>query len=173
MRPPRLSIPLDDLPKYSEAFPFLWTTWVPGTIPKIINVSKVSREVAELVARLYRGLKDEHPKREREVVQFTLQCILTMFAEDIGLLPQEYFTTLLYEGARGRDVDKRLRELFKLMSTRDSPAPRAVPFFNGGLFTNPVTLPLGDVQLAALTKASEANWKYVDPHIFVASSKAS
>ena len=97
---PRLSIPLDDLPKYSEAFPFLSTTWVPGTTPKIINVSKVSREVAELVARLYTSLKEQHPKREREVVQFTLQCILTMFAEDIGLLPQEYFTTLLYDGAR-------------------------------------------------------------------------
>lgn len=163
---PRLSIPLDDLPKYSEAFPFLSPAWMPGTTPKIINVSKVSREVAELVARLYRSLKEQHPKREREVVQFTLQCILTMFAEDIGLLPQEYFTTLLYEGARGRNVEKRLRDLFRLMSTKDVPGPRAVPFFNGGLFTNAVTLPLGDAQLSALTKASEANWKYVDPHIF-------
>jgi SAM-dependent methyltransferase len=163
---PRLSIPLDDLPKYSEAFPFLSTAWVPGTTPKIINVSKVSREVADLVARLYRSLKDQHPKREREVVQFTLQCILTMFAEDIGLLPQEYFTTLLYEGARGRDVERRLAELFRLMSTRDIPSPRVVPYFNGGLFTDSVTLPLGDAQLAALIKATEANWKYVDPHIF-------
>jgi SAM-dependent methyltransferase len=163
---PRLSIALDDLPKYSEAFPFLSTAWTPGTLPKIINVSKVSREVAELVARLYTSLKEQHPEQERDVVQFTLQCILTMFAEDIGLLPQEYFTSLLYDGARSRDVEKRLGELFRLMSTRDVPSPRAVPFFNGGLFTSPVTLPLGDLQLAALTKASEANWTHVDPHIF-------
>lgn len=164
---PRLSIPLGDLPKYSEAFPFLWTSWVPGTTPKIINISKVSTEVAEVVARLYRSLREQHgAAAEREVVQFTLQCILTMFAEDIGLLPQEHFTTLLYEGARAGDVEQRLRELFALMSTRDVPGRRAVPFFNGGLFTRPVTLPLGDAQLAALTKASEANWKYVDPHIF-------
>ncbi len=163
---PRLSIPLDDLPKYSEAFPFLSPSWHPGTTPTIINVSKVSREVAELVARLHRSLRDQHSERESDVVQFTLQCILTMFAEDIGLLPQEHFTSLLYEGARERDVEKRLRELFRLMSMRDVPAPRAVPFFNGGLFTHPVTLPLGDAQLTALTKAAEANWKYVDPHIF-------
>jgi SAM-dependent methyltransferase len=163
---PRLSIPLEDLPKYSEAFPFLAPGWIPGTMPKIINVSKVSREVAELVARLYRSLKEQHPKQEREVVQFTLQCILTMFAEDIRLLPQEYFTSLLYDGARSGDVEKRLRDLFRLMGTRDVPGPRAVPFFNGGLFTRPVTLPLGDAQLAALIKASEANWKYIDPHIF-------
>lgn len=163
---PRLSIPIHELPKYSEAFPFLAVKWVPGTLPKIINVSKVSGEVADLVARLYRSLKEQHPERERDVVQFTLQCILAMFAEDIGLLPQEYFTTLLYEGARAKDVEARLTELFRLMSTRDVPGPRAVPYFNGGLFTNPVSLPLGDAQLAALTKASEANWKYVDPHIF-------
>ncbi|HZL16483.1 MAG TPA: DNA methyltransferase [Polyangia bacterium] len=163
---PRLSIQVDDLPKYSEAFPYLSTAWVPGMTPKIINVSKVSREVADLVARLYRSLKEQHSNREKDVVQFTLQCILTMFAEDIGLLPQEYFTTLLYDGGRGGDAEKRLRELFGVMGTRDVPGPRAVPFFNGGLFTDPVTLPLGDAQLGALTKASEANWKYVDPHIF-------
>ena len=163
---PRLTIALDDLPKYSEAFPFLAQHWVPGTTPTIINVSKVSGEVAELVARLYRSLKQQHPKRERDVVQFTLQCILTMFAEDIGLLPQEYFTSLLYDGARSRDVETLLGDLFRLMSTRNVPGVRAIPFFNGGLFTNPVTLPLGDAQLSALTKASEANWKYVDPHIF-------
>ena len=52
------------------------------------------------------------------------------------------------------------------MNTRDLPAPRVVPYFNGGLFTDVVTLPLGDAQLMALTKAAEANWTYVDPHIF-------
>jgi SAM-dependent methyltransferase len=89
-----------------------------------------------------------------------------MFAEDVGLIPREYFTTLLYEGMRAGDVEKRLGTLFDLMSKRDAPAPRAVPFFNGGLFTKPVALPLGAGQLKALTKAAEADWKYVDPHIF-------
>lgn len=41
-----------------------------------------------------------------------------------------------------------------------------VPCFNGGLFTKAATLPLGDGQVQALTKASESNWSYVDPHIF-------
>ncbi|HBQ10883.1 MAG TPA: hypothetical protein DEF51_06770, partial [Myxococcales bacterium] len=42
---PRLSVALDELPKYSEAFPFFEPDWVPGTTPKIINVDKVSKEV--------------------------------------------------------------------------------------------------------------------------------
>ncbi|WP_437586887.1 DNA methyltransferase [Sorangium sp. So ce1000] len=163
---PRLATPIDDLPKYSDAFVFLGEGWVPGTTPKIVNVGKVSREVADLVAKLYRSLKSKFPKREAEVIRFTLQCIITMFAEDIGLLPPDYFTTLLYEGARHRDVERRLRELFALMGTRDVKPPRPVAYFNGGLFAAPVTLPLGDAELTALTRAAEAHWKYVDPHIF-------
>jgi hypothetical protein len=89
-----------------------------------------------------------------------------MFAEDIGLLPRNYFTSLLYDGAKRKDVERRLHELFTQMNTRDLPAPRVVPYFNGGLFTDVTTLPLGDAQLMALTKADEANWSLVDPHIF-------
>ena len=163
---PRLATPIDDLPKHSEAFNFLGESWVPGTTPKIVNVGKVSREVADLVAKLYRSLKSKLPNRKADVIQFTLQCIITMFAEDIGLLPPEYFTALLYDGAQHRDVERRLHDLFKLMATRDVTPPRVVAYFNGGLFASPVTLPLGDAELTALTRAAEANWKYVDPHIF-------
>lgn len=163
---PRLTMAIDDIAKHSDALLFLGQEWVPGTTPKIVNVGKVSRDVADLVARVHRSLAAKHPGRESDVVNFTLQCIVTMFAEDIGLLPREHFTSLLYEGARHRDVERRLRELFKLMATADAPPPRTVAYFNGGLFAEPVTFPLDDVELAALTKAAEANWKYVDPHIF-------
>jgi SAM-dependent methyltransferase len=163
---PRLAIRIDDLPKYSEAFPFFTKEWTPGALPKIVNVEKVSEEVADLVGRLYRSVLAAHPKRERDVIRFVLQCITSMFAEDIGLLPKNYFTSLLYNGAKSGDVERRLRELFTQMNARDLPAPRVVPYFNGGLFTDVSTLPLGDAELKALTKAAEANWTYVDPHIF-------
>ncbi len=163
---PRLATRIDDLPKYSEAFPFFTTEWVPGATPRIVNVEKVSEEVADLVARLYRSVRAQHPTREPDVIRFTLQCITAMFAEDIGLLPKNYFTSLLYDGARAGKVEQRLRELFEQMNTGDLPAPRVVPYFNGGLFTDVVTLPLGEQQVMALTKAAEANWTYVDPHIF-------
>jgi hypothetical protein len=163
---PRLAIRIDDLPKYSEAFPFFMTDWVPGATPRIVNVEKVSEEVADLVARLYRSVRAAHPGREGDVIRFTLQCITAMFAEDIGLLPKNYFTSMLYDGAKAGDVERRLHALFTQMNTRDLPAPRVVPYFNGGLFTDVSTLPLGDDQVKALTKAAEANWTYVDPHIF-------
>jgi len=163
---PRLAIRIDDLPKYSEAFPFFTNEWTPGAVPRFVNVEKVSEEVADLVARLYRSVRAQHPGREKDVIRFTLQCITAMFAEDIGLLPRNYFTSLLYDGARRKDLERRLHELFTQMNTHDLPAPRVVPYFNGGLFTDVTTMPLGDAQLMALTKAAEANWSFVDPHIF-------
>ncbi|KAB2910397.1 MAG: SAP domain-containing protein, partial [Kofleriaceae bacterium] len=136
---PRLAIRIDDLPKYSEAFPFFTKEWTPGAVPKIVNVEKVSEEVADLVARLYRSVRAAHPTRQRDVIRFTLQCITAMFAEDIGLLPKNYFTTLLYNGAKASDVEHRLHQLFTQMNTPDLPAPRVVPYFNGGLFTDVTT----------------------------------
>jgi hypothetical protein len=43
---PRLAIRIDDLPKYSEAFPFFTKEWTPGAVPRIVNVEKVSADVA-------------------------------------------------------------------------------------------------------------------------------
>ncbi len=166
---PRLSVALDELPKYSEAFPFFEPDWVPGTTPKIINVDKVSKEVADLVAKVYRALAESNPGRAEDVTRFTLQCIVAMFSEDIGLLPKEYFTTLLYRAAEEGAAEEggaaeKLAELFRQMATEGDDS--GVPYFNGGLFTDPVTLELGESPLRALTKASEANWTFVDPHIF-------
>ncbi len=164
---PRLTFALDELPKYSEAFPFFTPDWKPGETPKIINVAKVSKEVADLVAKVYRALLAKNRDRQEDVIRFSLQCIVAMFAEDVGLLPKEYFTTLLYRAAEEGDAETKLGELFSAMSTKPKKGEeRAIPFFNGGLFTDPVALNLGAAPLKALTKAAEANWKYVDPNIF-------
>lgn len=162
---PRLSIALDEIPKYSEAFVFFERDWTPGSTPKIVNVDKVSKEVAELLARVYRALKAHNPDRGEEVIQFTLQCIVAMFAEDVGLLPNDYFSTLLYRAAEEGDAEEKIGALFRAMSS-SAPNDAGIPFFNGGLFHDPMNLTLGEGSLRALTKAAEANWTFVDPHIF-------
>ncbi|MEQ8272481.1 MAG: N-6 DNA methylase [Deltaproteobacteria bacterium] len=166
---PRLTLALDELPKYSEAFPFFAPDWIPGTTPKIINVDKVSKEVADLVAHVYRALAAENPERRDDAIRFTLRCIVAMFAEDIGLLPKEYFTALLYQAGVDGDAEAKLGELFRWMNTpraeRDEES-KSIPYFNGGLFEGATDLALNDAVLRALTKAAEANWIHVDPHIF-------
>ena len=122
------------------------------------------RIATELVVRVYRSFKAENPGRDQEVTQFTLQCVIAMFAENIGLLPRQYFTNLLYQGGARGDASDRVAELFRQMSTPDGHGE--IRFFNGGLFKNPVALPINPTQLTALTTAAEAEWSFVDPHIF-------
>lgn len=109
-----------------------------------------SKHVAKLVADVYRSFEAEHPLRANDVVRFTLQCTLAMFAQDIGLLPRKQFTSVLHQAAEHGDASARLAELFRLM----------------GLFEQPVTLPVNASQLATLTHAAQADWVLVDPHIF-------
>jgi hypothetical protein len=149
----RLERPLDELSKYSEAFPFLARDWSPGATPQIINVERVSTEVAEVVARVHRSFAARNPDRQDDVIRFTLQCIIAMFAEDIGLLPKEHFTSLLYQAAAHGDAEARLGELFRQMS-EPGEGDRVIRYFNGGLFGKPVVLPVSKDQLTLLTKAS-------------------
>lgn len=163
---PLLSIEVEELAKYSEALSFLTKGWdsKQGLGP-ILNVAAVSKEVAARVGHFYRSLIGGGVEQE-DAVRFTLQCITAMFAEDIGLLPDDALTLRLYEAQEDkRTVREVLDELFGQMSTKPT-GPREIRYFNGGLFTTPVILDLTDEQLRALTKSAEADWSEVDPHIF-------
>lgn len=161
---PRLSISLDELAKHSESFAFLAPDWSSDQSIHVLDVDKLSRDVADRVAKVYRQLI-ERGVEEDLAVRFVLQCIIAMFAEDIGLLPKDTFTKLLYNAKANGDAKERLHELFWQMSTPATSA-REIPYFNGGLFAEPVALELNAEQLDALTRASEADWSQVDPHIF-------
>jgi hypothetical protein len=136
--------------------------------------AKVTREVAEHLAALAQSL--EKAKHAPETVAtFLMRCLFTMFAEDVGLLP-EYPATKqgLFTGA--------LEHLWK-------PNPKAFPGgieglwramnagtdfgfvgkllrFNGGLFKEPAALPLTAEQLDLLLDAAKCNWSEVEPAIF-------
>ena len=93
-----------------------------------------------------------------------------MFAEDIGLLPQDIFTRLLDECRRGASSYDLIGGLFRQMN--DSNPARAgryagVDYFNGGLFANIDPIELTPPELGPLfAAANENNWGYVQPVIF-------
>jgi SAM-dependent methyltransferase len=93
-----------------------------------------------------------------------------MFAEDIGLLPQDIFTHLLDECRRGASTYDLIGGLFRQMN--DSNPARAgryagVDYFNGGLFANIDPIELTPPELGPLyAAANENNWGYVQPVIF-------
>ncbi len=133
------------------------------------NYVEVTREAARNVAHAFNSLVFRGEERVR-ARRFILQCVVAMFAEDIGLLPQDLFTRLLEECQRGASSYDLIGGLFRQMN--DSTPARAgryqgVDYFNGGLFAQVDPIELTPSELGPLCAAAkENNWSYVQPVIF-------
>jgi hypothetical protein len=140
----------------------------PYTLDPSRHAAKVTRDVAETIALLARDLEAAgHPSEA--VARFLMRCIFTMFAEDIGLIPERIFTDAIethWLPKPERFPDGVLR-LWRAMDTGgDFGFDAQLLKINGGLFRTPEALPLRTVHLEALLDASKHAWSDVEPTIF-------
>ena len=129
--------------------------------------AKVTRRIAARLAELAKSL--EHGSDPETVAHFLMRCIFTMFAEDVGLLPERSFTDLLEDIQKDPPTFKPMLE--NLWETMDQGGfsvilRRQVPKFNGGLFSDQTALPLSATQIELLVEAARADWRDVEPAIF-------
>ena len=71
----------------------IWTD--PHSLDPAKRSAEVTRDIAERLARIARSLEGKHDPKE--VAEFLMRCLFTMFAEDVGLLPKQGFEKLLGE----------------------------------------------------------------------------
>src|SRR5690554_6945881 len=130
--------------------------------------ARVTREIADQLAKLAKSLEaDGHPAQH--VADFMMRALFTMFAEDVGLLPEHGFADLLKRLQNNPDnFAPMLENLWHSMNQGGfSPIlESSVLRFNGGLFASPQALPLNRDQIDLLIKAAAADWTYVEPAIF-------
>jgi hypothetical protein len=161
-------ITLDDLTN-SEVRELLWKVWTdPHNLDPAKRSAKVTREIADRLARLAKSLETSGHSAER-VGNFLKRCLFTMFAEDIGLIPNNSYTELL-ESLRG-SADKYAPMVESLWQTMKdggfSPVLREKLLrFNGGIFEDAEAIPLSEEQLEMLVRAGKADWQDVEPAIF-------
>ncbi|MDQ6911273.1 MAG: N-6 DNA methylase [Verrucomicrobiota bacterium] len=122
------------------------------------------------MARVFREIVFRGEARDR-AQRFILQLLVSIVAEDIGLLPREIVTDLLYEcSEKGASSYDLFGSLFRQMATEE-PARAGrfqdVRYFNGGLFetVDPIELKLKEVY-ALHESASHNDWSKVRPEIF-------
>ena len=162
------SIPLSGLrdPAVRARFRAVWTD--PLSLDPARRSAEVTRDIAERLARIARSLEDRgrHPE---EVAEFLMRCLFTMFAEDVGLLPEQGFEDLL-----GRMVETpqhfapALENLWKVMD-EGGYAPNlnaVVKRFNGSLFRNCKAIALEAGEIRELHIAAGRDWRDVEPAIF-------
>ncbi|WP_036479511.1 DNA methyltransferase [Nitratireductor basaltis] len=133
--------------------------------------ARVTREIAKRLAAVSKALEEKH--QPEEVAHFLMRCIFTMFAEDVALLPEAFFTGLLEDCTKSPDAFVPLvEELWKKMDApkRDdrffSAFRTHLRHFNGNLFKNARAFPLGREEIGELWQAAKAKWTEVDPAIF-------
>ncbi|MDZ4698843.1 MAG: type IIL restriction-modification enzyme MmeI [Rhodothermales bacterium] len=143
-----------------------WTD--PMSLDPTRRSARVTRVLADRLARLAASFEGAGYEPDR-VAQFLMRCLFTMFAEDVGLIPDRVFTNLLTRFKDRLDVlPKMLSALWATMNAGGfSPAIEAdIVEFNGGLFADQEALPLTLPQLELIVEAAEADWKDVEPAIF-------
>src|SRR5580692_11530634 len=100
---------------------------------------------------------------------FLMRCLFTMFAEDVGLLPEKSFKEVLEECERNPEAFTHdVGQLWEAMDlgTWAHVLKTKVKKFNGEFFRNHAALPLGREEIGELRQAASYTWKEVDPSIF-------
>lgn len=159
-------VDLDELPERYGPLAFLFPT---NETPVFGDDHEaVTREAADHLAFVFNSLTArgiEHATAQR----FTLQLLVTLFAEDIGLLDRYFLTRLLEECESPEKSYDLIGGLFAAMNTPGGIKGgryKGVDYFNGGLFAEPAAVELELPEIQRLKEASEADWSRVRPEIF-------
>ena len=161
------SIPLEGLRDQAvrDRLRAIWSA--PHALDPAKRSAEVTRDIAERLARIALSLEGEHDAKE--VAEFLMRCLFTMFAEDVGLLPKQGFEKLL-----GEMVDTpehfapALESLWRVMD-EGGYAPHlnaTIKRFNGTLFRKRKAVVLEKDDIRELHIASGRDWREVEPAIF-------
>ncbi len=139
----------------------------PHSLDPAKHSAEITRDIAERLARIALSLEGKHDPKE--VAEFLMRCLFTMFAEDVGLLPKKGFETLLGEMV---DTPKHfapaLESLWRVMD-EGGYAPHlnaTIKRFNGTLFRKRKAIALEKDDISELHIAAGRDWRDVEPAIF-------
>jgi hypothetical protein len=133
----------------------------PGTTCAAIT-AQAAGQLADLAQSLRtRGLDP------RAVAHFLDRIVFCLFAEDIGLLPDNLFTHMLCQtGTEPALFARYLGELFAAMSTGGNVLLQKIRHFNGSLFDSAAVLELTEDELRRVSFVAALDWSAIDPSIF-------
>ena len=100
------------------------------------------------------------------VANFVNRLVFCMFADDVGLLPDQMFERMLHQARRTPEHFAELAsELFGVMAIGGRVGFETVEWFNGGLFDDGAALPLEKSDIDTVLAASDLDWSEIDPSI--------
>lgn len=167
---PMGKIPVARLPEDWGPLAFLFPEPEAPVFNREFDLVELTLQAAGSLSKVFRLLIAPGRGIEREAAQrFILQCVLALFAEDIGLLPRYTFTRVIEDCQNGQDSHDLMTLLFIMMNTPGvKKAGRffGVEYFDGGLFAVIDPINLNPEELRLLREAANHNWSRIRPSIF-------
>ena len=126
---------------------------------------ELTEQAAATFAEVAQGLRDGGHDPQT-VAHFVNRLVFCMFAEDVGLLPDQMFRRMLDQARlRPEQFEQLARSLFAAMQHGGMVGFEEVAWFNGGLFDNDTALPLDRPGINAVREAAGLDWSEIDPSI--------
>ena len=156
---------LDDLADAATRNLLKWAMSEPERLRPGETRQAVTERAATTFATLAQALR-ERGHESHVVAHFVNRLVFCMFAEDVGLLPNNMFTRML-EHARQQPEEfaELAHDLFGAMSTGGRVGFEPVAWFNGGLFDDDTALPLEKTDIDTVLAAAALDWSEIDPSI--------
>ena len=144
----------------------IWTD--PLSLDPARRSARVTREIAERLAAVSKALEIKGCDAE-DVAMFLMRCLFTMFAEDVGLLPEKSFKQVLERCEQTpQTLPHDVGQLWEAMDVGGyaHAIRQQVSQFNGAFFKQRKVLALGAEEIGELRQAASYDWREVDPSIF-------
>ncbi|MCX6096835.1 MAG: hypothetical protein NT125_09070 [Candidatus Bipolaricaulota bacterium] len=138
--------------------------------PDRLRAEQTSEQVTREVATQFSKLADALRSRgvdPHAAAHFLIRVLFCLFAEDVGLLPNQLFRKLV-ENARDdpASFEVQVGQLFAAMRTGGWFGIDRIPNVNGGLFDESPALRLEKPDLEILARATQLDWSAIEPSIF-------
>jgi hypothetical protein len=143
----------------------IWTD--PHSLNPAKRSAEVTSDIAARLARIAKSLEGRHDPKD--VAEFLMRCLFTMFAEDVELIPEKSFENFLKElKDKPASFVPAMENLWSTMDTGgfDARMVTQLKRFNGSLFKKRTALPLDADQIHELYVAAAQDWRDVEPAIF-------
>lgn len=138
--------------------------------PQRLKPEKTRQDLTEEAAQNFAAIAERLRRRghdTHEVAHFVIRLAFCMFAEDVDLLPDGYFSKMI-DRCQGRNAhlfQGYAAKLFSAMRTGGEVGFDRIEWFNGGLFDDDTALALTYADIDDLKRAAYLNWSQIDPSI--------
>lgn len=166
----RARFTLAELPDRYDSLLFLQSETIEPVFAE--HRRELTTDAARHIADLYTSLADRAAAPIDEIQRFTMQLVWCLFAEDLGMLDGYPLQSTILEllGSAQPDSARDIGYLFELLNQKGDHNRQGryagTRYVNGELFARPAKVLMTKPELEHLKKASEFDWRAVDPTIF-------